>query len=397
MLSYKEAIRKVIETAFPLKPQSLGLRHSFGLVLAGDIFASEPFPRFANSAVDGYALSFKRDSEWKTLKIQGEIPAGNFFRGNLMAGHALRIFTGAPVPRGTSAVIMHEDVKQVNGSIVLLENPKPNANIRFRGEDFPKGALLIKKGTILSPRHLALLAAVGCRKISAYPSPQVSIFATGSELLKAGEPLKAGKIRDCNTILLEALVKQTGAVAHPLGNVADEPGEIRKAIRDGLKKDMLLISGGVSVGKYDFVKELLKKEGVQEIFWKVDIKPGKPLFFGKKGKTLVFGLPGNPVSVFVTFEEFVRPALRKLQGKIPLEHKRIQGYLAQEFQNGSRFHFVRVKGRSTQKGYAIKPLKGQGSHMIGELVASNALLPVKPKQKIKKNQCVVVRQFQEEF
>lgn len=397
MLSYKEAVRKILKHSFLLRSRLVPLEKSLGLVLAKDIFALESLPNFDNSAVDGYAISLRSNGfdlpdPSGPLKLQGEVKAGEFFKGRLKLGRAIRIFTGAPIPRDTQAVAMQEDVKRVNGSVFLLRIPSANDNIRLKGEDIQKEKLLIRRGTILEPTHLALLAAVGYKRILVYPSPKIAIITTGSELLMEGEKLRPGKIYDCNSILLKALVRQIGGALVSFSRVRDNPKEIRAAICKGSKSDLLIISGGVSVGAYDFVKEILFKEGVKEIFWKVNIKPGKPIFFGRKNSTLVFGLPGNPVSVFVTFQEFVRPAIFKMMGKnIQMGGKQVEGYLTKPFQNGSRLHFVRVHCVRGRKGYAITPLKGQGSHMIGSLASSNALLQVKPNAILKRNQLVSVK------
>ncbi len=394
MLTHKEALQKILSQAQPLAPKRVLLRESLGLVLSEDIVAPEPFPSFNNSAVDGYAvsgISQKVNQKQIKFKVTGEIRAGECFKGSLKSGHAVRIFTGAPVPNRTQAVAMQEYVERANGHVSLLKELAPHENIRFCGEDVRIGKTLLKKNSAITPSHLALLAALGCHKILVTPVPKVSILATGSELIKIGEPLRPGKIRDSNTILLEALVKQAGGIPLCLPNVGDSPAKIRFLIREGLKQDVLLISGGVSVGKYDFVKEILREEGVKEIFWKVDIKPGKPLFFGKKNRTLVFGLPGNPVSVFVTFEEFAKPALLKLMGKKNFDGQMVQGSLAKPFMNGPRFHFVRVQCVQKRGGFAITPLKGQGSHMVGSLASANALLRVKANASLKKNTMVSVK------
>jgi molybdopterin molybdotransferase len=256
--------------------------------------------------------------------------------------------------------------------------------------------VLARKGTRLNPCHLALLAAAGHEKISVNPVPVVTLLATGSELLKKGEKLQAGKIRDSNTILLEALVKEAGGLPQALPFVGDRLALIRDRIRKGLQGDLFLIAGGVSVGAYDFVKEALKKEGVREISWKVNIKPGKPLFFGRKGKSLVFGLPGNPVSVFVTFEEFIKPVLRKWSSVNPAKERRVSGFLTEKFENGPRLHFVRVRCRFDKNRWAVTPLGGQGSHMIGELASANALLCVEPGAVLKKGEPVTVKILNED-
>ena len=395
MLSYQEAFEKIIENSLPLKPRRTPLRESIGLAVARDIVSPEPFPRFDNSAVDGYAVS-QIESPEKTLKIQGEIPAGEVLKGRLRVGHAVQIFTGAALPRGTWAVVMQEHTERANGTLRLLKTPKLGENIRFRGEDFQKARVLVRKGTLLQATHLALLAAVGYTRVLVQPSPRIAILATGSELSGAEGRPPHGKIRDSNTIFLEMLVWQAGGTPFPLPNVGDIPRNIRAAVRKGLQSDLFIISGGVSVGKYDFVKEALKKEKVREIFWKVNIKPGKPLFFGEKKHTLVFGLPGNSVSAFVTFEEFVKPAILRML-KRPLAHERwVQGNLTKGFQNGSRLHFARVRCLSRKSSYKILPLKGQGSHQIGELAAANALLRVEPNAVLKRGQRVSVKMISKE-
>jgi molybdopterin molybdotransferase len=394
MFTYAEALDATLRHARPLKAKALPLSECLGLVLAKDLPSPEAFPSFDNSAVDGYAIGKGEYGESPSrLKIQGEVAAGKFPKGRIQPGRAVRVFTGAPIPRGTRAVVMQEQTERINGSVLLRGEPKPGENIRYRGEDFLKGRILVRKGTLLTPAHLSLLAAVGYTKAPVFRAPTVGIFATGSELLGEGEKLKPGKIRDSNSILLESLAKQAGGIPCLLKKAGDEPRKILSRIRSGLKNDLLIISGGVSVGKYDFVKEALRRVGVRQIFWKVDIKPGKPLFFGKKGKTLVFGLPGNPVSVFVTFEEFVKRAILQMKGLRRNGEGSVCGYLTHGFKNGSRLHFVRVRCVAKKGKVAVTPLKGQGSHMIGELASANGLLRVEPDASLKRSEPVFVKRI----
>lgn len=395
MLSYKEALEKILDHSFPLRPQSLPLRKCLGLAAAKDLSSPEPFPSFDNSAVDGYAIRFGASSN--EFKVRGEIPAGKSFREKLKSGEAVQILTGAPVPKGTDTVVMQEYVERRNGSLLLNEGiALPGQNIRFRGEDFQKGRILARKGTLLGPAHLAVLRTVGYEKVLVYPSACAAILTTGDELLRKGGKLKKGKIRDSNSILLESLVKKAGAIPQVFPAVGDDVRQIRTWVRKGLKSDLLLIAGGVSVGKYDYVKQVLKQEGVREIFWKVNIKPGKPLFFGRKRRTLVFGLPGNPVSAYVTFEEFVKPALCRMLGRRELNTDWKEGRLTRRYKNGSRFHFVRVHCIERGKELLVMPLPGQGSHMIGELASANGLLRVEPDAVLKKNQKIKVSRIGEE-
>lgn len=394
LLNYRQALELILKHAAPLRPKSLPLSGALGRAVACDLFSPEPFPRFDNSAVDGYAVRFPTrvgNVYPVPLRVRGEIPAGKVFPKALKPGEAVQIFTGAPVPEGAEAVVMQEFTERKNGSVTVLKRPGRLENIRFRGEDFHKGRVLVRKGAVLTPAHLALLAAVGIRKVPAHPAPRSAFFATGNELLRSGEKDRTGKIRDSNSILLEALLRSHGALALPLPSVGDSLAKLHAAAQKGLQSDVLLIAGGISVGKYDFVRQILKKEGVREIFWKVNIKPGKPLFFGKKGRTLVFGLPGNPVSVFVTFEEFVRPALLALSGKNPEKDRWVEGRMSGPFQNGARLQFVRVRLKSIGEGFSVLPLSGQGSHQIGSLALADGLLKLEANQSLKKNERVRVK------
>lgn len=374
MLSYQEALSTIRQHAKPLGKISVCLSRALGRVLAEPIKAKMPFPHFDNAAVDGFAIREDAKNQ-KKFKFMGEIPAGHTRKLFLNPGEAMAIFTGAPTPQGTQAVVMQEYAERMNGSVILQESVEDFKNIRMCGEDFKTGDPLISKGTRLEPQHLALLAALGHSKVQIVRPSKVAVLATGSEIIRSGKKLQRGQIYDSNTPLLEALLKKSGV--HPVlfSKVGDSLKGIRQAIRKGLQQDVLIICGGVSVGKYDFVKEALRQEGVREIFWKVDIKPGKPVFFGKKGKTLVFGLPGNPVSVYVTFEEFVKPALLKMMGK-KNQSNGVEGKMTKEYQNGARPHFIRVQCVKQEDGYRVTPLKGQGSHQIGTLAKANGILKV---------------------
>ncbi len=404
MLEYFQALEKIKENAPPPKIKLLPLYQAMNRILAKDLYSRSILPSFDNSAVDGYAIrllakdleqragGLKRKETLK-LKLQGEIPAGANFKEILKSGHAVRVYTGASVPLGTQTVVMQENTERLNGHVVLLESPKLKENIRFRGEDVKRGELLLKKGTPLRPVHLALLASCGYAQVPIFSPPAISILVTGDELVPPGTKLKPGKIHDSNSILLEALIQDMGASVCKMYRVGDNKAKIQERIRENLKSDVLIISGGVSVGDYDFVKEVLKEEGVKEIFWKVNIKPGKPLFFGKRRGALVFGLPGNPVSVYITFQEFVRPVLMKMLGRNHKEEWR-EGRLTQSYRNGHRWHFVRVLCDAGRKYFRITPLKRQGSHMVGSLAKANAILRLSPHQGLKRNQCVSVKMME---
>ena len=372
MLTHQKALSCILQNTKPLGPVTVPLSEALGSALFENVKAKPPFPHFDNSAVDGFAVRWKGKGQTK-FKFKGEVPAGDTRETVLKPGEAMAVFTGAPVPGGTQAVVMQEYTGRKNGSVLLQKPVEAFANVRLQGEDFKAGSLLIRKGTWIEPQHLALLAGLGHAQVKKIRTPRIGIFATGNEIVPPGRKLKRGQIYDSNTVLLEALIKKTGAFPVLAAKAEDSLAGIRRAVRKGLRQDVLIVCGGVSVGKYDFVKEALRRESVREIFWKIDIKPGKPVFFGRKGKTLVFGLPGNPVSVFVTFEEFVKPALLKMMGK-STGPSWTEGFLTKPFKNGPRAHFLRVLCQKRKGRYEITPLKGQGSHQIGALARADGIL-----------------------
>ncbi len=395
MLTHQEALSRILKNAKTLGDVLVPLTEALGHVLSENVKARLPFPHFDNSAVDGFAVRWNTRGQTR-FKFKGEIPAGHTRKAVLKSGEAMAVFTGAPAPRGTQAVVMQEYAERRTGSVLLEKPVEALANIRFKGEDFKIGDRLISKGTALEPQHLGLLAALGHAKVKIKRSPKIGVFATGNEIILSGKKLKHGQIYDSNTPLLEALIKKTGALPVVIAKAEDSLAGIQMTIRKGLRQDVLIVCGGVSVGKYDFVKEALRLEGVREIFWKIDIKPGKPVFFGRKGKTLVFGLPGNPVSVFVTFEEFVKPAMLKMMGK-KTEQSPVEGFLTRSFQNGPRPHFIRVCCQKRNDRYEITPLKGQGSHQIGTLAKANGILKAEAGEALALGQKVRIKTISECF
>lgn len=402
MLSHEEALAAILGQAKILDAENIPIGRALGLVLAQNVKASMPFPHFDNSAVDGFAVRYSREilrhkspqddtvGEQNTYVCTGEIPAGYSGKKILKPGQAVAIFTGAKVPEGTDAVAMQEFAKKIKNSVTFEKIPEKGENIRRCGEDFKKGDLLISKGTRLEPQHLALLAGVGMKKVGVVCAASAAVLSTGNEIAPAGARLKPGQIYDCNTPLVVSLLQKTGAQAVALSKKKDNLASIRSAVRLGLKQDVLIVCGGVSVGKYDYVKKAFELEGVKEIFWKINIKPGKPVFFGKKGKTLVFGLPGNPVSAYVTFEEYVQPALLKMMGRSS-QTVSIDGILTKGFQNGPRPQFVRAHCEKKKGRYFITLLRGQGSHQIGSLAKANAILKTGADEKFTENQTVRVK------
>ncbi len=409
MLTYEQALKRIVKETPSPRPARVALQNALGLVLAERIIASLDLPPFDNSAVDGYAVCLpavlvgtapacaERSEAGRadrqaglpkdygepintasvSLKVVGCSSAGSPYQRVVCPGEAVRIFTGAVVPRGTDRVMMQEQVSKHGERIIFERRPDIGRNIRRRGEDLRQGTRVLEAGTQLRPQEIGLLAALGYRDVPVYPAPTVAILTTGNELQQARVRLKPGHIYESNGALLHALVIREGAHVIRLGPVRDVFRQLVAHARRGLRSDVLLVSGGVSVGEKDLVRLALKTCGVKEIFWQVNIKPGMPLFFGKYGRTLVFGLPGNPVSTFVTFEEFVKPALYRLMGQVWRDGYTEPAVLVTDLNVSAtrRTHFLRVRC-SSHNQLVAEPLNGQGSHQLRSLVEADGWIRV---------------------
>lgn len=378
MLTYEQALKRIVREV--PKPQAtvLRLERALGLVLARPIVATVDLPRFDNSAVDGYAirttdLPEQMNGSAPAWRVIGESQAGHPFHGAVQTGQAVRIFTGAPVPPGANAVVMQEHVKRSKHGLIIPRWPRLGQHIRRRGEDVRRGTRVLKSGTRLRPQEIGLLAALGYAEVPVYRHPVVAILGTGDEVRPPGVRLKPGQIYDSNGSLLQALAQRAGVQVTRLGTAGDAMRSLMAKVRRGLACDVLLIAGGVSVGETDLVKDALQRSGVHCIFWRVNIKPGMPLCFGRRGRTLVFGLPGNPVSVFVTFEELVKPALHRLMGRTWRDPYTIPATLAQDLKISQtrRTHFMRVRCGSNDRRVLAQPVDGQGSHHLRSLVEAD--------------------------
>jgi molybdopterin molybdotransferase len=313
---FEEALRIILKNTPVLSMEKIHLENSTGRVLGENLYATMPLPPFNRSAVDGYAVRAADTAGGAvTLRCVGLIQAGATFKGNVNPGECVKIMTGASVPPQTDSVVMVEDTRAVDSRHVkLLSSVEKNENIRLCGEDVKKGKRILSKGTVLDTSHISLIASMGRAKIKAVKTPFVAVINTGGELIPPGTKIKENKIYNSNGPLLASLLNKEGFSSRSLGIVKDRVPELKAAIKKGLAYDVLLISGGVSVGDYDFVPTVLEELGVKEIFHKLKIKPGKPLYFGTKKRTLVFGIPGNPVPNFTSYWLFIRPALRKMTG-----------------------------------------------------------------------------------
>jgi molybdopterin molybdotransferase len=375
LLTFDEAQQRVLERARPLPAELIPLVAASGRVASGDVRAQVDLPPFASSAMDGFAV---RSSDVPgTLRIAGESAAGRPFEGRLEPGFAAGISTGAVVPEGADAVVPVEHVVQIENTVEIAHALGPGAHIRPRGGDVAAGEVVVPAGASFTPARLAAAAAAGVATVSCGRRPRVAVLATGSELVAPGEPLRAGQVYEANGLMLGAALAASGAEIVTEPPAADDEEALRAALERGLASDVLVTSGGVSVGEHDLVRAVERELGVEEVFWRVAMKPGKPIAFGVRGDTLVFGLPGNPVSALVGCELFVKPALRALQGLADPLPRFAPGRLAAVLsQNEDRDEFVRARGSAEAGVVVLEPIVGQESHMIVRSGSADALVHV---------------------
>jgi molybdopterin molybdotransferase len=371
MISEGEARSKILETIRPLPSRRLSITRALGCFAAEDYFSSLPLPNFDNSAMDGYAVVASSCSKGERLRVIGEQPAGVDRQVRVSSGEAVRIFTGAPVPQGADAIVMQEDVTHDGAEIIVNVDVGPGEFVRRRGCDLAEGQKILAKGERIRAATTALLASQGLAEVIVGGHVNAAIISTGDELAKPGEKIAPGQIYESNSALLDALLQRSGAIVKAVEHCPDKRESLIDAIKRGTKNHILIISGGVSVGEHDLVKDALHDLGAKIDIWRVAIKPGKPFLFGRAGECTVFGLPGNPVSAFVTFLQFVRPAILKLMGASNLDLPKAPATLTVDLMNDSdRAHYVR--GRLEHGKFA--PVGRQESHALFGLSQSNALL-----------------------
>jgi molybdopterin molybdotransferase len=396
---------RILAAASPLAAIELPLPDTLGRVLAAELRASLDVPGFDNSAMDGYAVR-RADVSTATpespvvLEVVADLPAGSAEDPRLLPGQTARIMTGAPIPADADSVVPVEDTDAGTRTVRVVRAPEPTAHIRRTGTDVSAGDLVLPAGRLLSARDLAAAAATGASSLLVHPAPRVGVLSTGSELRPAGAPLERGQLHDSNSLLLAALVEECGGVSVQLGSVHDDEDALRAVLAEhasGL--DAIVTSGGVSVGAYDIVKALLAPLGVW--FGPVRMQPGKPQGFGlwrgpdaSSGRpepdtspgstaptgTPIFALPGNPVSVFVSFEAFVRPALLRMQGRTDLTREVLRGTVSEGWRSpaGREQHMPALVERSADGSLALRPASsgGSGSYLVASLAGANALAVV---------------------
>jgi molybdopterin molybdotransferase len=379
MLTEHEALERILDQVQPLGAESLPLRRAGGRCSAVDLSATVPSPPFDNSAMDGFALAFTGDEAptGARFRVVGAQPAGPDLGLSLREGEAARIFTGAPLPAGTAAVLMQEDARAEGDTVEVTESCACDEFIRRAGADLCRGQHILSRGDVLTPQRVGLLASQGLATVDVHQSPCVAILSSGDELIPPGQPLAAGQIYESNGVLLAALVEASGAGVATVTTVRDEPSALAGAMCTALAEaDVLVLSGGVSVVAASSTKPALATLGVEVDFWRVAIKPGKPFVFGRApGGALVFGLPGNPVSSFVTFLLFVRPALRRLMGAVEIAPAWWPARAGAALSNrDARPHYIR--GRM-ERG-VFMPQGRQESHALYGLSRSDALVRLEP-------------------
>ncbi|HKZ17307.1 MAG TPA: gephyrin-like molybdotransferase Glp [Geobacteraceae bacterium] len=318
MPTYEEARTCILESVNPLGIEKVEILESLGRVLAEDIFAPWDMPLWNNTAMDGFAVRAADCSSPVTLKVSAFLPAGESMSTSIEKGTAIRILTGAPIPPGADAVVPFEEADDVGEAVSIKGPVKVGDHIRFKGEDVKTGELIIPAGTVIRPYEISMMASFGKLFVPVYRKVRVAIVSTGDELVEPGEPLAPGKIVNSNALTVAAAVRQLGGEAVMLGIGRDNKEDLGAKLAEGLNADVLITSAGISAGDRDLVRAVLDELNVKLVFWKIDIKPGRPTAFSIRDGKPVFSLPGNPVSTMITFEEFVRPALLKMMG-----HKRV--------------------------------------------------------------------------
>ena len=421
VISEEEARKRILEKVSALEERAVPLAVALDCFAARDYFARLPLPAFDNSAMDGYAVVGSSCEKGGRLRVIGEQPAGPDRKLHVGDGEAVRIFTGAPLPLGADAIVMQEDVTRDGGDISLNANVGAGEFVRRRGCDLAEGQMILARGERIGAATVALLASQGLANVIVGGKANAAVISTGDELVKPGEELQAGQIYDSNSALLNALLQRCGVSATAVEHCRDDRQSLDAAIKRGMKNHVLIISGGVSVGEHDLVKEALREVGAKIEVWRVAVKPGKPFLFGwfesetidsasetpagpagsppddsvqsadtmpAPHKCFVFGLPGNPVSAFVTFLQFVRPAVLKMKGATNLDLPQVPAKLAVGLTNdGDRPHYIR--GRLEHETFT--PIGRQESHALFGLSRANALLRINVGESLKADEIVDVQ------
>ncbi len=378
MVSASEALSVIGKSLSPIGTTTLSADSALGYFLAEDIRSEEDVPPFHNAAMDGFAVRAEDcTSVPATLRLAGEISAGQQSGNALQRGEAIAISTGAPIPAGCTAVVQKEWTAAGSAGEITITRPiKSGQNIRSAGADISAGSVALHPGIRIRAQEIGVLVSLGRLFVSVYRKPRVAILATGSELVEPDKPLPRGMVRNSNAHVLMALARQAGCEARYCGIARDDRDDLRQKLNDALQSDLVITSGGISVGKHDLVQEILRDLGVNILFWKVNIKPGMPMLFGMRDKTPVFALPGNPVSSMVTFLQFVSPAIERLSGNAnPGERMRWTATLAEDLMTtDGKLQFVRGVLEGSATGLVVRSTGSQISNILTSLTKANCLI-----------------------
>lgn len=381
LIDHHEAVRLVLESTLRSPVARVPLMQARELALSEDVRAKFDSPPFDSSAVDGYALRSEDAEVGRTFKVVDEAPAGRPAEKSVGPGEAIKIFTGGVIPEGSDAVAMVENTSGWGTEFELKKAAAKGNNIRPAGQDVREGEVILRAGARIGAPEIGLAATQGYGELPVYQKPKVVILSTGSELVEPGtRELAPGEIFDSNSYALLAQAREAGADARRLHAASDDAGILRAAMEEALATaDVVVTSGGVSVGEKDLVKGTLLDLGVEQIFWGIKLKPGKPVFFGAREDARFFGLPGNPVSAMVCFELFVRPALMRMMGREDHHRPRINVYFDEDVENRfGRMHAMRVWLSRTERGWRAESVGAQGSGLVSSLTKADALALIGP-------------------
>lgn len=405
MISVLEAKRLILQNTPIFSPTRNSLSKSLGLVLAEDVFSKDNIPFADNSAMDGYAVKFEETKNASKenpvkLKLSEVVAAGHSSDQVLENGKVVKIMTGAPIPNGADSVVIVEQTEKNGDEISIFREAKKGENVRKAGEDISFGMQVLQKGKIISPADLGVLASVGNAKPLSFRKPKIAVLVTGDEIISPDELLTLGKVRNSNEFTLCGLVKDFGGEAISFGIGKDSKPELTKQISRALEAaDILVTSGGVSMGDFDFVQEIFPEIGVKIIFHKIKIKPGKPVLFGTFGEKLVFGLPGNPVSSMVSFVQFVLPAMKKMCGNLNFSLPKIEAKFNGNFsKNDGKTNFLRGILEKNRSGFSVSLTGRQGSGILRSMSLANCLIEVGENQsEIKEGETVLTQVLDRNF
>ncbi len=404
MITVDEALDRILSKIKPLGLEKVSILDTMGRVIGEDIFAPRDIPPFDNSGMDGYAVKWedvKNATPQSPIKLEvvEDLPAGFISKRILEKGQAIRIMTGAKIPNQADTIIPVEDTRQEDRFVFILKSSHRGQYIRRAGEDVKKGDRVISRGDLIRPQEVGMLASMGRSFVNVYQRPLVSVLCTGEELVDIDERLDEGKIISGNSYTLTAQVRDCGAIAIQLGIVKDRKDEIMAKLHQGLRADVILSSAGVSVGDYDFVKDALIELGMEMVFWRVAMRPGSPLTFGMLNDKPVFGLPGNPVSSMVSFEQFVRPTLLKMMGHRQIFRPLIEAILSEDIKKEpGRRHFIRGILSFEGGNYFVRTTGSQGSGILRSMVRANGLIIIpEDKELVRQGEKVKVQLLERNF